>query len=126
MDPRRGAPGPKAGVEEGVGAAREEAPVARVKRGYEWVYLYGFVRPCTGESFRLILPTVNAEVFFSMALEHFAEGIGAGEDEHVLLVLDQAGWHTGGEAEVPEGIHPEFLPARSPELCSLPRGRGRS
>ena len=32
------------------------------------------------------------------------------------LVLDRAGWHTGKEVEIPEGIHLEFLPARSPEL----------
>jgi hypothetical protein len=30
--------------------------------------------------------------------------------------LDQAGWHTAKEAEVPEGIHLRFLPARSLEL----------
>jgi transposase len=32
------------------------------------------------------------------------------------LVVDEAGWHTGGEVEVPEGLHPEFLPSGSPEL----------
>jgi transposase len=31
-------------------------------------------------------------------------------------VVDRAGWHTGGEVEVPEGIHLEFLPSGSPEL----------
>ncbi|HEX4993027.1 MAG TPA: transposase, partial [Rubrobacteraceae bacterium] len=33
-----------------------------------------------------------------------------------LLVLDQAGWHTGKEVEIPEGMHLEFLPSHSPEL----------
>jgi transposase len=32
------------------------------------------------------------------------------------LVVDKAGWHTGGEVEVPEGIHLELLPSGSPEL----------
>lgn len=45
-----------------------ERPVARFKRGYKWTYLYGFVRPESGEVFWLILPTVNTELF-SMALE---------------------------------------------------------
>jgi transposase len=55
-------------------------------------------------------------VLFS-ALSHFAKEVGAGKDKRILLlVLDQAGWHTGGNVEVPEGIHLEFLPARSPEL----------
>ncbi len=31
-------------------------------------------------------------------------------------MLDQAGWHTAKEVEVPEGIHLEFLPPASPEL----------
>jgi transposase len=61
-------------------------PIARMKRGYEWTYLYGFVRPDSGEQRR------------------------------VLLVVDKAGWHTGKEVEVPEGIHLEFLPSSSPEL----------
>ncbi len=51
-----------------------------------------------------------------MAPAHFAEEVGAGPDKRILLVLDQAGWHTGGKVEVPEGIHLEFLPPRSPEL----------
>jgi transposase len=90
-------------------------PVARLKRGYEWTYLYGFVCPESGEVYWLILPTVNTQLF-SMALGEFAKEIGAGKEKHVLLVLDQAGWHTGGEVEIPEGIHLEFLPSGSPEL----------
>jgi transposase len=92
-----------------------QRPTARVKRGYEWSYLYGFVRPTTGEVFWLILPTVNKELF-SMALREFAKEVGAGEDKRILLVLDQAGWHTSGEVALPEGIHLEFLPTGSPEL----------
>ena len=92
-----------------------ERPVARAKRGYEWTYLYGFVRPESGRVFWLILPTVNTGLF-SRALREFAREVGAGEDKRVLLVLDRAGWHTGAEVEVPEGIHLEFLPSGSPEL----------
>ena len=60
-------------------------PVARVERGYEWTYLYGFVRPESGEVYWLILPTVNVELF-SMALNEFAQEVGAGKDKRVLLV----------------------------------------
>lgn len=98
-----------------VWAPRGRRPVAKVRRRYEWVYLYGFVRPKSGEVYWLVLPTVNARVF-SLALGHFAQGVGAGPDKRVLLVVDRAGWHTGGEVEVPEGVELEFLPARSPEL----------
>jgi transposase len=92
-----------------------QRPTVKVKRGYEWTYLYGFVRPTTGEVYWLILPTVNKELF-SMALSEFARAVGVGKDKRILLVVDQAGWHTSGEVEVPEGIHFEFLPPGSPEL----------
>ena len=92
-----------------------ERPVARFKRGYEWTYLYGFVRPESGEVYWLILPTVNTELF-SMALREFAKEVRAGKDKRILLVVDRAGWHTGGEVELPEGMHLEFLPSGSPEL----------
>jgi transposase len=95
-------------------------PVARFKRGYKWTYLYGFVRPQSGEVFWLILPTVNVELF-SMALYEFAKEVRAGENKHILLVVDRAGWHTGGEVELPEGIHLEFLPSGSPELMPAER-----
>jgi len=98
-----------------VWAPRGRRPVARFRRRYEWLYVYGFVHPESGEVRWLILPRVDAKVF-SLALSHFAREVGAGKDKRVLLVLDRAGWHTGGEVEVPEGVHLEFLPARSPEL----------
>jgi transposase len=90
-------------------------PIARIKRGYEWTYLYGFVRPESGEVYWLVLPKANVELF-SMALGEFAKEVGAGEERRILLVVDKAGWHTGGEVEIPEGIHLEFLPSGSPEL----------
>jgi len=90
-------------------------PTARFERGYEWTYLYGFVRPQSGEVFWLILPTVNTELF-SLALGEFAKEVGAGKKKRVVLVVDKAGWHTGGQVEVPDGIHLEFLPSGSPEL----------
>jgi hypothetical protein len=90
-------------------------PEARFKRGYKWTYLYGFVHPESGRVYWLILPTVDVELF-SMALREFAGEVGVGDNRRVLLVLDQAGWHTGKDLEIPEGIHLEFLPSASPEL----------
>jgi hypothetical protein len=97
-----------------------ERPVARFKRAYEWTYLYGFVHPHSGRVFWMILPTVNTELF-SLALREFAEEVGAGKKRRILLVVDQAGWHTGGEVDLPEGIDLEFLPNGSPELMPAER-----
>ncbi len=90
-------------------------PVVEVEHRYEWTYLYAFCRPKTGESHWLILPRANWEVF-SLALESFAKEIGASTRKRVLLVLDNAPWHTTGKLRVPEGVHLEFLPSSSPEL----------
>ena len=76
--------------------------------------------PKSGEVYWLILPTVNVKLF-SMALNEFAKEVGAGKDKRVLLVVDQAGWHTAKEVEVPEGINLEFLPSGSPELQPVER-----
>jgi hypothetical protein len=62
-------------------------PIARLKRGYEWTYVYGFVRPESGEVYWLVLPTANVELF-SMALAEFAKEVGAGEEVRILLVVD--------------------------------------
>lgn len=89
--------------------------MVKVHQRYEWTYLYAFAHPETGDVHWLILPRVNTEVF-SVALEHFAREVGAGKRKRILLVLDQAGWHTAKKLRVPEGIHLEFLPSHSPEL----------
>jgi hypothetical protein len=107
-----------------MGAGGKEAHRARFKRGYEWTYLYGFVRPESGEVFWLILPTLNVGLF-SMALQEFAREVGAGKDKRVLLVVDRAGWHTGGEVSVPEGLQLEFLRPPARPSCSRRRGCGR-
>ena len=88
-----------------VWAPKGKRPAAKTKRRYEWLYVYGFVHPKTGELYWLILPKVNVEVF-SMALKHFAQEVGASKERRILLVLDQAGWHTGKEVESPEQTSP--------------------
>lgn len=93
-----------------------EKPRVKVHQRYQWTYLYAFTRPKSGEVFWLILPTVNAQVF-SMALQSFAREVGAGTKRRILLVLDQAGWHTTTKKlKIPEGIHLEFQPSHSPEV----------
>ncbi len=98
-----------------VWARRGERPRALGQRRYEWLYLYGFVRPGGGKVQWLILPAVETDVF-SLALKHFAEAVGAGPKRRVVLVVDGAGWHVGEELVVPDGIHLVFLPSYSPEL----------
>lgn len=97
-----------------VWAPKGKRPIAIGKRRYQWVYLYGFVHPETGNTEWLILPTVNQNAF-EVALNHFAKAIGAGPNKRIILVVDGAGWHKGN-IKIPEGVHLLPLPAYSPEL----------
>jgi len=53
---------------------------------------------------------------WNMVLPEFAAWLGCGPRKKVLLVVDCAGWHTGDQVELPQGLELVFLPPRSPEL----------
>jgi putative transposase len=71
------------------------------------------MEPGTDNAFALILPEVSANAM-QVYLDKFAESIGP--NEHVLLVLDQAGWHGAKALRAPANITLEPLPPRAPEL----------
>jgi len=63
-----------------------------------------------------IVPLLNTEVF-SRLLADFAKHFGIGKHKRIVLaLLDQASFHTSEQLRVPEGIHLEFMPPKSPEL----------
>ena len=43
------------------------------------------------------------------------------DDEHAVMVLDQAGWHGSKQLEVPANVTLVPLPPRSPELNPVER-----
>jgi transposase len=98
-----------------VWARRGRRPTAWVRRRYQWLYVYGFVRPTMGQSWWALAPTVNAQAM-SAVLAAFAADRGVDAQHRVGLVLDGAGWHTATALVVPEGVHLVFLPPASPEL----------
>ena len=98
-----------------VWAPKGQRPVARVARHYQWLYVYGFVRPATGQSWWCLLPTVTTAAF-ALALAEFARDEGIDARRRAVLVVDQAGWHAAAALVLPEGIDLVFLPAYSPEL----------
>jgi transposase len=96
-------------VEEG------QTPVAKVNWKREWLWLYAFVQPQTGETYWWLLPQVNTDLF-NQVLQDFATHFGVGKKKRVVLPLDGAGWHTAKKLKVPEGLHLFPLPPYSPEL----------
>ena len=98
-----------------VWAPKGQRPTAQVHRQYKWLYVYGFVRPSTGHSWWGLLPTVTVPAM-NLALATFVRDEGIDAAHRAVLVVDQAGWHTGADLVLPEGIDLVLLPAASPEL----------
>lgn len=92
-----------------------EPPTATVNWKRQWLWLYAFVQPQTGETYWWLLPYVNTELF-NRVLQDFAKHFQLGKQKRVILPLDCAGWHTAQKLQVPEGIHLVHLPPYSPEL----------
>lgn len=101
-----------------VWAPRGSRPRAVKQTEYDWIYLYGAVNPCTGDSVALLAPTVNTFVM-NQHLRMISEQVGP--DVQVVLVLDQAGWHTAKALQIPENITVLPLPPYSPELNPIER-----
>jgi len=98
-----------------VWAPRGCRPIAPGHHRFQWLYLYGFVRPATGEVVWFIADGVDTALF-SALLASFAAEVGAGPGKRVILVLDGAGWHVAKDLEVPEGVELMFLPPCSPQI----------
>lgn len=85
---------------------------------YQWAYVFGAVNPLTGASSALIAPTVNTHLMSRHLAMITAE---AGDGVHVVLVLDNAGWHLAKDLKVPASMTLLFLPPYSPELMPMER-----
>lgn len=92
-----------------------ERPIAPSDTRYQWLYVYAFIHPTDGESFWLLLPTVNAAVV-SVALREFVAAVDPSGRKILLIVIDRAGFHTAGDLVVPGNVVLRFLPSHTPEL----------
>jgi transposase len=90
-------------------------PTSSGRTKYEWLYVYGFARPATGETFTAILPRVNVERM-AAALAAFAAHADPGGTKVLVLVVDNTGWHTAKRLTVPANVRLHFLPPCTPEL----------
>jgi transposase len=92
-----------------------QRPIALGHHRYQWLHVVAFVQPTSGETV-WYLATGLSKPFFAELLAAFARQVGAGRKRHIVLVLDNAGWHGPEGLAVPEGISLVFLPPYSPEL----------
>ena len=98
-----------------VWAPKGERPIALGHHRYKWLYVTAFTQPLSGETI-WYLSTGVSKAFFAALLAAFAEESAAGRERSLVLVLDQAGWHTEPNLRVPDGIRLFHLPSYTPEL----------
>ncbi len=82
---------------------------------YEWLYVYAFARPATGDTFTVILPRVRVERMAD-AVRAFAAHADPDGTRILVLVVDNAGWHTAKRLPVPANVRLHFLPPCTPQL----------
>ena len=73
------------------------------------------VNPKTGETLWYLIPRVNT-LWLNKVMETFAVDLGISEQNKVLLIEDNAGWHSSHKVKIPSGIIVDYLPSYSPEL----------
>lgn len=95
----------------------ERAPGLCDKR-FTFAYIFAAVEPGSDNAFALVLPFVDTEAM-QQFLDRFADTIA--DNEHVVLLLDQAGWHGARDLCVPANITLVALPPYSPELNPVER-----
>ena len=93
-------------------APRSIRPVVGARLQRKYLYAFAAVSPHDGVLDSLILPWVNAETM-SLFLATVAE---RHDDEFIVMVMDQAGWHIAGNLQVPSNMRLVLLPPYSPEL----------
>lgn len=98
-----------------VWALKGQRPLAFHRSRYEWLYVYLFVHPASGQSTFLILPTVNSQLM-SLALQEFQREVDPEGRKVLVLLLDNAGWHRAKDLQVPPGLLLLNLPPYTPEL----------
>lgn len=82
---------------------------------YEWLYVYGFVRPATGQLFAPTLSRVNVERMAD-ALGAFAAHADPDGRKLLVVIVDNAGWHRAKRLVVPDNVRLHFLPPCTPQL----------
>jgi transposase len=97
---------------------RGERPPGLCDKRFVFAYIFAAVEPGTDNGFALVMPYANTEVMQEF-LDRFAATIA--DDEHVVMMLDQAGWHGAGDLRQPDNITLVPLPAYSPELNPVER-----
>jgi len=92
--------------------SRGVKPIANYQHRFKTTYLYGSYSPINGDSFVWEIEGVDTKIFETY-LYHFSK---YKPKEYKIVVIDNAGFHSTKNIEVPDNIFLLRIPPYSPEL----------
>jgi len=87
-------------------------PVIPYQHKFSTTYLYGSYSPINGDSFVWEIDGVNS-IIFEEYLQHFSKHK---PEEFKIVIIDNAGFHSTKNIEIPENVHLLRIPPYTPEL----------
>jgi transposase len=94
-------------------ALKGTRPSAWRQTQYDYLYVLGAACPQTGQTVGLLAPYLNTDTINAFFREFEKE---TDPDVHVIMIWDQAGFHTSHEVIVPKNVTLVSLPPYSPQL----------
>jgi hypothetical protein len=98
-----------------VWAVRGCRPRCGGRTRFDWLYVYAFTRPRTGETFTVLVRRVNTDRMGEV-LRAFAAHADPDRKKVLVVLVDNAGWHVARRLDVPANVVLHFLPPCTPEL----------
>ena len=94
-------------------ALKGTRPLAWRQTQYDYLYVLGAACPQTGQTVGLLAPYLNTDTINAFFREFEKE---TNPDVHVIMIWDQAGFHTSHHVRVPKNVTLVALPPYSPQL----------
>ncbi len=92
--------------------ARGVKPIVKFKQAFKNTYLYGSFSPINGDSFLWEVEGVSVNIFETY-LKAFSK---YKPDEYKIVIIDNAGFHSTVNMDIPDNIMLINIPPYSPEL----------
>jgi len=92
--------------------ARGVKPIVKYKHAFKSTYLYGSYSPINGDSFVWEIDGTDTKIFEAY-LQAFSEHH---QEEYKVVVIDNAGFHSTKNIDIPDNIYLLNIPAYCPEL----------
>ena len=84
----------------------------QVNKSVNLTYIYGAVDPRDGERFFITAPKCNSD-WMNAFLDALSK---AYPNDLIILIMDNAAWHTSQTLDIPNNIKFAFIPPYTPEM----------